>query len=262
MKFAELRRLSTLAALPVRTYLAFAAAIFAAGCSATSVPQPSSPTEELSGADRAMLNARASEELAYSRLSGFLSDYSRLTPSHSINGALTYRNPTKKLGFYKMAILEPISVQLRHPEYADPTQLKEVGLLAGFLENEIEHDFGDSIVITHTPGYGVMRIRIALTDTQPNSPVLGRYRTWDENHPGFGAAAIEMEILDSQTGEQLASMIDWRDGSMKNLTGLFSQRDEAEQSLEEWSELLRNAIDDSRGLHRGFGMQETPDLFD
>jgi hypothetical protein len=92
--------------------------------------------------------------------------------------------------------------------------------------------------------------------------MLGRYRTNDPNHPGFGGAAIETEILDSMTGEQLAAQIDWRQGKMKNLVGYFSELDSAEESLQEWAQLLKDAIDDSRGLHRGFGMHESPNIFD
>jgi hypothetical protein len=236
-------------------------AFAAIGCS-SSIPQPYAP-EEISGADRAMLAKHAVEELSYSRLTGFLSDYSHLKPSKAtqLSGSFSYRSPTKKIGLYKVILLEPVIVKLKHPDAVNPEQLAEVNLLAGRLESAIREAFGDTVMTTDTPSYGVMRLRIALTDTQPNSPMLGRFRTWDENHPGFGAAAIEAELLDSMSGEQLAAEIDWRGGKMKNLVGYFNQLEEAEEALDEWANLLRDAIDESRGLHRGFGLEESPNLF-
>ena len=214
--------------------------------------------------ERAMMENRAADQIAYARLSGFLTDYSHLSPSRSpeLAGTLTYKNPNKKLGLYKIVMVDPVVVHVKHPEYVDPAQLAEINKLARILENDVAEAFGNRIMTVDKPGFGVMRIRIALTDTQPNSPMLGKYRSFNEDNPAFGGAAVECEIIDSVSGEQLAASIDWREGTLKNLTGIFSQYDSADESLLEWANLLREAIDSSHGLRRGSLLHESPNLFD
>ena len=238
----------------------------AAGCSISKPPPHNSQIEmeKISQGDRAMMESKAADQIAYARLSGFLTDYSHLTPSSSpiLAGTLNYKNQNRKLGLYKIVMLDPVVVHVKHPEYVDPAQLAEINKLARGLEHHISEAFGKRIMTVDKPAHGVARIRIALTDTQPNSPMLGKYRTFNEDNPAFGAAAIECEIIDSISGEQLAASIDWREGTLKNLTGIFSQYGDADESLMEWANLLRYAIDSSHGLRRGTAIQESPSLFD
>lgn len=184
--------------------------------------------------------------------SGFLSDYSKLSLSSrsDTKGAYVYRNKTKSFGVYTMVILEPVKVHLRTGAEGQKQSPQKLTQLAGFFEDKLRENLGDSFPVVAEPGYGVMRIRAALVDATPTMPVGKGYHT----APVVGEAAMEMEILDSVTGEQLAAAVDSRTGRWYRIENLAKEDGYTKDLLSQWAMLLRNALDDARGLQRGRGL--------
>jgi hypothetical protein len=89
---------------------------------------------------------------------GFLDDYSQLTPSPHVKGAYAYFNPEDTLGHYSKFIIEPVYVVLTPKEEEDigHDKLKE---LAEYFRTQIILELGERYSIVKKPGPGVARVR-------------------------------------------------------------------------------------------------------
>ena len=188
--------------------------------------------------------------------SGFLSDYSKLSPSKipDMKGAYVFK--TKKSWTpYKLVILEPVKVHLRPGAAGRKQSPAELQNLAKYFESRLNAALGDSFPVVDSPGFGVMRIRAALVDATPNMPLSKGFSAT----PVVGTTGVELEILDSVTGEQLAAAVDSRPGKWYKLKNLTENDGYAKELLNQWAALLRNGLDDARGLHRAsdFGKSAT-----
>ena len=63
---------------------------------------------------------------------------------------------------------------------------------------------------------------------------------------GLGEAAMEAEIVDSQTGAQLRALVEMQSGSRLSLAGVTKWGD-AKAVMHEWAKELRKRIDETHG---------------
>jgi hypothetical protein len=120
---------------------------------------------------------------------GFLSDYSHLRPETKTRSR--YLPPGNRLVQYSQFIVNPVVV------YLDPETQARVGQdggmeeLAQYLHDTLVKTIETRYRVTTTPGPGTARLRAALTHVKTSEPFSP------------GDMAIEAELLDSQTNEQL-----------------------------------------------------------
>ncbi len=199
-----------------------------AACSSSSAPEPSEP-----------------EQFEFMP-SGFLSTYKNLTQTRNVPGAYSYVNDARPLRRYTMVMLEPVEVHL--VDRSDGrAQVEEIRLqaLARHFENEIKESLGNSYPVVKQPGYGVLRVRAAITDAIPEEGS----RIWSGD--GIAGLLIEAELLDSTSGEQVAAYVDaFNKGRVfGSLFGAHGCTD-SERCLDLWARKLRGKLDTSRGLMR------------
>ncbi len=182
--------------------------------------------------------------------SGFLQDYSKLKPCPYAPNALTYIDKHKRLSLYQMVILEPVQVRLH--QYADRTSVypDELLELAAQFDSYLHDALSGNYMVVEKPGFGVLRVRAAITDVIPKRPLFH-----EDGQPisilteGIAEATIEAELLDSMSNNQVVAFVDSRrgeeceEGSQMNILG------DAEGCLKSWAILLRDQLDDARGLH-------------
>lgn len=178
--------------------------------------------------------------------SGFLTNYWQLTPNPAMEGALYYQHPSIQLRYYNKFIVDPIVVQLvrkNQTSTIDPTKLAK---LTSFFEQElIKALLKKQYQVVTQSGPGVLRVRAAITDIRITSPInlapqaklLGL---------GLGGASMEAELLDSQTGERLAAVVDSRTGEQFSLAGL-GEFDHAKQVMKFWINRFMKRLDEARG---------------
>ncbi len=120
---------------------------------------------------------------------GFLSDYSHLRPETKTRSR--YLPPGKRLVQYSQFIVDRVVVypgQETKAEVRHDTQMEE---LAQYLHDTMVKTIETRYRVTTTPGPGTARLRAALTQVKTSEPFSP------------GNMAIEAELLDSQTEEQL-----------------------------------------------------------
>ncbi len=136
---------------------------------------------------------------------GFLSDYSHLRPETTSRSR--YCPPDNRLARYSQFIVDPVPVYLD-----DRTRMKlprdtNLAELSQYLHDTMVKTLEPRYPVAGvTPGPGTGRIRMALTYLKKGEPF------------NAGAAAIECEVVDSQTGVQLGALREIRKGKSSSLS--------------------------------------------
>lgn len=171
---------------------------------------------------------------------GFLGDYSKL--ERRSDTSHRYIAPGNRLGSYHSFIIEPIIV-FHHGDLSKMSQ-SEVSELTNYLEDAIMEAISDKYGVVRHPGPGVARLRMALTDVK-------RSTWWMNLHPGTklsgagaGSAALEAEITDPVTGEQIAALVESQKGNQFELD-MFSEFDDVKDVMDDWAKRFRMRLDEA-----------------
>jgi Protein of unknown function (DUF3313) len=184
----------------------------------------------------AVLGACASRPEA--KPSGFLSDYSRLEKVDAHR--MWYVSP--RLAEYDSFIVDPV-VFRAPPETLTPEQRAEV---AEYFHRRVEDLLKDrGLAVTSAPHEGIARVSFALTD-------IARSTWWMKIHPGMrasgagtGGAAMEAEIVDSVTGEQLLAAVQSSFGQQFDITA-FSTAADVKSAIDKWAVQAGKRFDEVR----------------
>jgi hypothetical protein len=193
--------------------------------------------------------------------SGFLQDYSKLKPNEKLGGdALTYVNPDKmkSLHRYVAIIVDPVEVYLSTA--ADPSLIPESGrgAVAKYFEHALIDAVSDAFPVVESPGPLVLRLRSALVGID----LGGKVAPLDE--PAMAAkpmeraivlekVSVEIELVDSETGERIAAAVDkaslgaGADVGAENFSRL-NRFNEAKMAFHQWAGRVREFLDSEHEL--------------
>ncbi len=192
--------------------------------------------------------------------SGFLGDYSMLRKGQEGEAQLVYKNPKADFAAYDKVMVDPVTIWL-----GEESKLKKVSPehrqhLANNLWARINLALKPDYEIVHTPGPGVMRIQVAITEAEQSTLVLdtitslhpattiltGAVGMVRGGHPSFaGKTSVEGKITDAQTGTLLMAAVDERAGT-KALKG-FNTWGDVEKAYQYWADQLRYRLCILRG---------------
>lgn len=176
--------------------------------------------------------------------SGFLTTYEGLEVDPADESLLWWEQEGFNWSNYNSVLIDPVAIYF-HPEAQGreilPDELKK--LTDAFREAVFE-ELGDAYPVVETPAADVLRIRCAITDIIPSNAALNVATSLVAFVPfDMGGAAIEVEFLDSVTGERLAVGVDQKLGTpfdgIKGLTRLGH----AIGAFRDWAKELRVALD-------------------
>ena len=148
--------------------------------------------------------------------SGFLQDYSKLKPNEKMGGeAVTYVNPDKmkSLHRYVAIIVDPVQVYVSTAADASLIPDSGRGAVAKYFEHALVEAVSDAFPVVDAPGPLVLRLRAALVGIDLGGKVAPL------NDPAMVAkpmeraivlekVSVEMELVDSETGERIAAVVD------------------------------------------------------
>jgi hypothetical protein len=176
--------------------------------------------------------------------SGFLSDYSNLEEINENH--LSY--DSGKMGNYSKFILEPVAMLYRNPVEKRIFSDEELeDLQAHFKAAVIEAlTEDDGFQMVEVAGPGTARLRVGITDVDDTIGALNVTIYTKVTGAGLGGAAMEGEIVDSVTGEQLAAASRWGSGS-RILRAGFTHTGDAKILMDRWAKNLRETIDEAHG---------------
>jgi hypothetical protein len=177
---------------------------------------------------------------------GFLSTYKNLEPIS--DNTLRYIGPN--VNQYSKFIIDPITVKCYDKETAAKIKPEDQKHLEEYLYTEIIKDKpADRYEIVSTPGPDVARMRIAITNLEKSTPALNILPWTKLTGVGLGQTSAEMELVDSQTGKQLAAAIASDTGSRFSLSGL-SKWGDVEAVMKDWAKKIWMRVDEAHGIEK------------
>ncbi len=157
---------------------------------------------------------------------GFLSDYSHLRPETASRSR--YSPLDNRLARYSQFIVDPVPVYLDDKTRTKLGRDTNLAELAQYLHDTMVKTLEPRYPVAGvTPGPGTGRIRMALTHLKKGGPFEA------------GAAAIEAELVDSQTGEQLVALREIRKGKGSSLPAW----DDAKRIMDDWARQFHAALE-------------------
>jgi hypothetical protein len=194
----------------------------------------------------AVMLGGCAQKVTKSQGGGFLSTYANLEPVS--NNMLRYIGPD--VGQYSKFIIDPITVKSYEKETVKNVDPNDIKHLEEYLYTQIIKDKpADRYEIVSTPGPGVARIRIAITNLKKSTPALNILPQTKLVGVGLGQASMEMEAVDSQTGKQLAAAIISQTGSRFSLSGLAKWGD-VEAVMNDWAKRFWKRVDEAHGMQQ------------
>ncbi|MDR4461675.1 MAG: DUF3313 domain-containing protein [Nitrospirales bacterium] len=197
--------------------------------------------------------------------SGFLTNYTGLRPSPDESGAWSYRKPGINFKEYSTIILDPLVIwPSHHSEYGGLDALTAWKLALAF-QDSMSRALDGGYVIVKDPGPGVLRLRAALTDVMLERPALASpvpllplandlLIQGAEKISGMnaleGEAAIEVEILDTQSQERLVAYVEKRMSAKILLTREKDSLGPVLEIFDYWAKKLRRRLDEERGIRK------------
>jgi len=170
---------------------------------------------------------------------GFLSTYANLQSVSSTR--LNYIGPD--VGNYSKFILDPVQTTFYDNEGTQDIAPEDIDHLKQYMYEAIVKAMSDKYTLVSDPGPGVARIRIAITNLKASTPALNIIPQTKMTGLGLGQASVEAELVDSQTGQQLAAVIDSETGSRFSFSGL-SKWGDVEAVMNDWAARWVSRLDE------------------
>jgi len=167
---------------------------------------------------------------------GFISDYS--TFEEIAKNAYLFTSP--KVANYEKFRIEGPSILIEErpdtdePEFSD----EEIDELRRYFREQLTEAIteNDGYSVVDEPGYGIVTIRIAITAVDATVGALNVAIYTKVTGAGLGGAAMEGEMVDSVSDEQLAATVQWGSGSRVLRAG-FTKLGDAKLQINRWTKI-------------------------
>jgi hypothetical protein len=206
-----------------------------------------------------LLGGCATHQARSTEKSQFLKDYSQLTKGDKAQ--LRYVDPLANFKSYQSILMDPVKLYASTEHKMEDISYDEWQALLNYLDAAVREHLSKDYTFVQKPGPGVMRLRIALTQADRSNVPLDTVSTVlpiglaisalkagiTGKHSFVGAAGIEAELLDSQTGKRIAAAVDHRVGS--KITGEFNKFDEwhtVKDAIDYWTQNLQAFLTEQR----------------
>jgi len=176
--------------------------------------------------------------------SGFLGDYGNL--EREPDGALMYRAPGLDLSRYDRILLEPVQLFAGLDSTFRDLEGDELDLLQESFWNTIYNALEPDYQVVEDPGPGVLRVRVAITGARKVRDILPIRKSVGDTYMLIGVLDMEAELLDSQSGERLAAIVDSQSRSSK-----VTSFGEADEVFGTWARRFRARLDADRARSAG-----------
>ena len=176
----------------------------------------------------------------------FLASPVELKPCPESKEKLWWERPDFNWHSYKKVIIDPIAVVgdaaggESAPDRADILKLEQ------YFQKSVTEKLAPEFAVVREPGTDVLRIRPAITRVERVKPLVNALTTVALFIPlDMGGASIEVEFLDSLTGERLAAMVETKSGTPLQLIASLSRYGHAENAMDDWASELKSALVDN-----------------
>jgi hypothetical protein len=195
------------------------------------------------------------------QFSGFLKDYSNLKPNPKLEGnALTFvrEDERKNLHKYIAMIVDPVQVYLASNVDESKLPEKARGVGARYFHKALAGAVSSAFPVVDQSGPLVLRLRAAIIGVDVGGEIPAANKSADsqgslEHAIDIGKVGVEMELVDSETGEQIAAMVDRENlGAGAEIGSVnFSKQEKwaaAYEAFDGWARHVRDFLDSAHEL--------------
>ena len=214
----------------------------------TKEPEPQAPTRD--------------EQLQYSGFLDNYDDFKIINPE--TNAEVWIKPPHQDLSLlkdYEAIVFSPIEIWMHSAsdyQGIDPNELK---LITDYFLEQLKENLGKNFEIVQNSGPNVMNLRIAITGVRKAKPHKEVYDfipvklVWDAGnavyrkatgkHLDVYEATVEMEILDTQSGERLVAALD-RHGVKETTEEGEDTWAPLQEVIDYWAKIISNRLAQAR----------------
>lgn len=189
---------------------------------------------------------------------GFLGDYSMLRKGRAGQALLIYVKPGLDYSQYHGLLMDPVGIYVSQANSKlGRVSQEDQQRLVNYLDSKVRTLLAQDYRLVDKPGPNVVRLRLAITEARGANVALDTVSTLVPvglaiseaknlalgSHSAVGAAGLEGEVLDAQTGERLAAFVDRRVG--RKVTGRFDKFKKwrtADDAFDVWAETVRERL--------------------
>jgi hypothetical protein len=167
--------------------------------------------------------------------SGFLADYSQLRPGRGSESQLIYIDSGANFGSYERVLVDPVVIWNPGSSAFRGVEPEQQQWLADTLARAFRANLEPDFRVARLSQPGTLRIRMAI---------VAAAGSWSEGEQTFhGVVAVEVEVLDAQSGQRVAAGVDTRDGDSREIQEAFA----------EWASQARHRLAALRSFDRVHG---------
>jgi Protein of unknown function (DUF3313) len=208
-----------------------------------------------------MLAACATQQSRKTSTTTFLGDYSMLKEGGDGRALLYYINPAADFKAYKTIMMDPVRLYASGKHEMDKLTPEDRQRILNYADAALRKQLGVDYKLVSTPGPGVMRVRVAITEAEDSNVTLDTISTivpiglalnslaaLATGEWGFtGSAGLEVELLDSVSGRRLAAAVDRRTGGKISGQGdKFDDWRTIQSALDYWANQMRVRLAEER----------------
>lgn len=187
---------------------------------------------------------------------GFLSSYDNLQPNPRFENARSYvsTNPARNIHGYVAVIVDNPVVYVGSDVPADAIPLRAVTSLKAYFHDAIDNAVEDAFPVVQASGPLVLRLRSAIVGVDAGQPTpVNSNDSGTDRVLNMGKVGVEMELVDSVTGEQIAAVVDHQNLGEGAVVGpdTFAHREESRMvtdAFDGWASRLREFLDSAHEL--------------
>jgi hypothetical protein len=192
--------------------------------------------------------------------SGFLGDYSILTPGPEGGAKLVYQNPAANIKSYDKIWLVPVTIWAGEGSDMNGLSPEDRKMVADRLFAVLQERLVKDYALVQQAGPNTMRIAVALTAADHSYPVMDTISTIvpiglgvstlkaiATGKPAFvGEASVELRVTDSQSGTILFEAVDSRVGT-KNPMAVWDKWEDVDTAFAYWADRMGYKLCTERG---------------
>ncbi len=150
---------------------------------------------------------------------------------------------------YDKVLIKPVDVIYGRDRQLKKYSARDLESRQAYLRDVLIEEFGTTHTIVEEAGPGVLVIAASITYLRNNKPTFDQQRdnvslSWIGSFQA-GAAGFQADILDGETGEQLAVVVDHRavPNIEFNIKNQYSTWGDAEDFMDRWARILPQRLE-------------------
>jgi Protein of unknown function (DUF3313) len=194
--------------------------------------------------------------------SGFLSSYANLKPNPNFENTKSYisGDPDKNIHRYVAMIVDPPVIYASADAPGSAAPEGGMAALREYFRDAVTNAVDHAFPLVQSSGPLVLRLRSAIVGID-----VGQLAQADPKNPDtlgrdleLGKVGVEMELVDSETGEQIAATVDRQNLAENAAGGSVASTREAKfrattEAFDAWASRLRQFLDSANELSKEDG---------